>query len=170
MKLHTALLSVAVAACSQVALPVPSTGGGSSGATPSQPAPPSAVAVQIVELTNRERSRAGRSTLARSDRLMRAAQIHAEQMAAAGRMEHTLPGAQYPTLDSRLQGVGYQYGASAENISWNQPTAAAAMAGWMRSSGHSTNILSATYTQMGGGYARSSSGQTYYVQVFGRPR
>lgn len=109
-------------------------------------------------------------TLARDDQLMRAAQLHAEQMARTGRFEHVISGARYPTPESRLEAVGYAFSASAENISWNQPDAAAAMSSWMRSSGHRANILSGTYTQVGAGFARNQAGEPYYVQVFGRPR
>lgn len=167
-----ALLSVALSGCSQVGVPVPSSGApaGSGTATPSAPRSGGSTAEAIVELTNRERAKAGRPALARESRLMRAAQLHAEQMAAARRMEHVIQGAQYPTPEDRLVAVGYRFTATAENVSWNQPTASAAVEGWMRSAGHRTNMLSGSYTEMGAGYATNSAGQPYYVQVFGRPR
>ena len=132
--------------------------------------PSSNISQSIVDLTNRERTIAGVRALAREDRLMQAAQIHADQMAAAKRMDHVLEGARYPTLVSRLAAVGYRYGATAENISWNQPSASVTVAGWMRSVGHRTNMLSTMYTEMGAGYATDASGQSYYVQVFGIQR
>ncbi len=158
---------VALVACSPAA-PLPR---GSSTSTPATPPTTRAsVAGSIVDLTNRERSIAGVPALAREARLMQAAQIHADQMAAAKRMDHVLEGARYPTLVTRLAAVGYRYGATAENISWNQPTANAAVAGWIRSAGHRTNMLSTLYTEMGAGYATDASGQSYYVQVFGIQR
>ena len=165
MRVMICVSVVELCACSQGALPVPR--GSESSATP---APRSSVGQSIVDLTNRERTIAGLRALVREDRLMQAAQIHAEQMAAAQRMDHVLTGARYPTLESRLAATGYQYRATAENISWNQPSATVAVAGWMRSSGHRTNMLNATYTQMGAGFATDAKGQSYYIQVFGLPR
>jgi uncharacterized protein YkwD len=138
--------------------------------TTGRPVAENEVASQVVSLTNLERSRAGLAPLREDEQLMRAAQIHAEQMASARLMAHDIPGARYPTLQSRLAGVGYTYRSSGENISWNQPTARAALTSWMRSPAHRSNMLSTTFTEMGAGYATDASGQAYYVQVFGLPR
>jgi uncharacterized protein YkwD len=143
---------------------------------PEEPAPvaagggTSAVAGTIVQLTNAERSKAGLPALRSSDRLMQAAQLHADQMARAGRLEHVLSGGQYPRPEDRLAAAGYQWSAYAENIAMGQSTPAAAMDSWMRSSGHRANILSTSVTEIGIGFARDSAGRPYYVQVFGRPR
>jgi uncharacterized protein YkwD len=56
----------------------------------------SAVTNSIVDLTNVERSRAGVSPLRIEGRLMKAAQLQAEQMAALGRMDHVLRDGPYP--------------------------------------------------------------------------
>ena len=60
------------------------------------PLPPyytlSAVERAIVDLTNQERQKAGLSPLAVNAKLVRAAQIHAADMARLDQMEHTLPG------------------------------------------------------------------------------
>jgi len=101
---------------------------------------------------------------------MEAARIHAEQMAAAQRSDHTINGAQYPTMQSRLQAVGYVYMQAAENVAWNQSSAQAAVNSWMSSSGHRANILDQGLTEMGAAMARSSRGEPYWIQVFGRPR
>ena len=74
-------------------------------------------------------------------RLMQAAQLHADQMARLGRLEHVLSGAQYPRPEDRLAAAGYQWSAYAENIAMGQSSAAAAMDSWMHSSGHRANIL-----------------------------
>jgi uncharacterized protein YkwD len=130
----------------------------------------SAVASTIVQLTNGERSSAGLPTLRTSSTLMEAAQLHANQMARLGRLEHVLSGAQYPRPEDRLAAAGYQWSAYAENIAMGQTSAAAAMDSWMHSSGHRANILSTSVTEIGIGYARDSAGRPYYVQVFGKPR
>jgi uncharacterized protein YkwD len=151
-------------ACASPASPTevpdePAAGGGSS-----------AISSTIVQLTNAERSSAGLPALRGSDRLMQAAQLHADQMARAGRLEHVLSGGQYPRPEDRLAAAGYQWSAYAENIAMGQSTPAAAMDSWMRSSGHRANILSTSVTEIGIGFARDSAGRPYYVQVFGRPR
>jgi uncharacterized protein YkwD len=130
----------------------------------------SAITSTLVQMTNAERSNAGLPTLRTSSRLMDAAQLHADQMARLGRLEHVLSGAQYPKPEDRLAAAGYQWSSYAENIAMGQSTAAAAMDAWMHSSGHRANILSTGNTEIGIGFARDSAGRPYYVQVFGRPR
>jgi len=133
-------------------------------------APPSDVAGALVQLTNGERSNAGIAVLRADARLMQAAQLHADQMARLGRLDHVLSGAQYPRPEDRLAAAGYQWRAYAENIAMGQGSAAAAMDSWMHSSGHRANILNAGLTEIGIGFARDSAGRPYYVQVFGTPR
>jgi uncharacterized protein YkwD len=140
---------------------------------PPRPAPPRAVnsiVDTIFALTNRERVRADLSPLRRSAQLTRAAQIQAEQMAAAGKLAHELPGTRYPTMTSRLRAVGYTPKAAGENIAEGYTSGAALLAGWMTSPAHKANILSAKYTETGVGTARSKSGRTYHAQLFAQPR
>ena len=139
-----------------------------------RPAPPARSLGTIVDsvfiLTNRERTRASLTPLRRNPQLARAAQIHAEQMAAAGKLAHDLPGTSFPTLTSRLKVVGYAYRNVGENVAEGYTSGAALMAGWMTSAPHRANILSARYTETGVGMARSRTGRTYHAQVFARPR
>ena len=139
-----------------------------------RPAPPARSLATIVDtvflLTNRERTRASLTPLRRNPELTRAAQLHAEQMAAAGKLAHDLPGARYPTLASRLKLMGYAYRNVGENVAEGYTSGAALMAGWMTSAPHRANILSARYTETGVGMARSKTGRTYHAQVFARPR
>ena len=129
-----------------------------------------AVATDVVRYTNDARVKNGRSPVSSSPRLMEAARIHAQQMASHGQMEHTISGAQYPTMQSRLQAVGYVYANAAENIAWNVINAKRAVDGWMNSEGHRANILDPQLTEMGAAVAQNARGETYWVQVFGRPR
>ena len=132
-------------------------------------AAPPAVTLTVVELTSAERTRAGIHGLSANAQLMQAAQIHAEQMAHARRLDHILPNAAYPSPEDRLRAVAYRWQAYAENVAQGQRTAAEVVSGWMQSSGHRANIMNATYTEMGAGYARDGSGRPYWVQVFGKP-
>jgi len=101
---------------------------------------------------------------------MHAAQLQADQMAAARQMAHTLPTAPYPTMEDRLNAAGYRWQSAGENIAAGYSTAAQAMSGWMDSPDHRANILNTGFTELGTGYAVDASGRPYYVQVFGRPR
>jgi len=139
-----------------------------------KPAPPARSLATIIDtvflLTNRERVRASLTPLRRNADLARIAQLQAEQMAAAGKLAHEVPGSRYPTLATRMKLIGYQYRAVGENVADGYTSGAALMAGWMTSAPHRANILSARFTETGVGMARSKSGRTYTAQVFGRPK
>ncbi len=139
-----------------------------------RPAPPVRSLTTIIDsvflLTNRERVRASLTPLRRNADLARVAQLQAEQMAAAGKLAHDLPGARYPTLASRLKLIGYQYRSVGEIVAEGYTSGAALMAGWMTSAPHRANLLSVRYTETGVGMARARSGRTYTAQVFARPR
>src|SRR5439155_21556316 len=102
-----------VGGCANLQLPIPSggttNGGGGSTGTSAPPSGSSAVAAEIVSYTNDARARNGLPAFSTSSKLMEAARIQAEQMASFQRADHTISGAQYPTLQSRLQAVGYSY-------------------------------------------------------------
>lgn len=123
----------------------------------------------LVELSNRERRRAGLEPLQANYQLMKAAQTLADQAVALDTLAHVLPGARYPKPEDRLRAVGYSWRAFAENIAYGQRTTEAAVEAWMKSPGHRKNLLSPAYTELGTGYAVDASGRPYWVQVFGRP-
>ena len=127
------------------------------------------ITTSIVDLTNVERSRAGISPLRSEPRLMRAAQLQAEQMASFGRMDHVLNDGQYPAPQDRLAAVGYRWRAFAENIAYGQRGPEDVTESWMGSAGHRANMLNGTYTELGTGYAVDTRGRSYFVQVFGKP-
>jgi uncharacterized protein YkwD len=170
-------LAVLLAGCASAPQPAPSTPPPARTTPRATPAPaqpataaPAAVAEEILTRTNTERRNAKLLPLTRSVNLMRAAEIQATQMARMNKLEHVLPGATYPTLESRLAAVQYPMRSAGENIGEGYRTAASAVAGWMASSGHRANILSATYTEIGTAMAVGPNGATYWVQVFGKPR
>lgn len=148
---------------------VPSTSGGTT-PPPSPTTPSGSVAADIVRYTNEQRVRNGFPAFVSSPRLMEAARLHAQQMAQYQRMDHTINGAQYPTLQSRLDAVGYRYSSAAENVAWNSQTPQRVVAGWMNSTGHRANILNPGLTEIGAAMARSARGESYWIQVFGTPR
>jgi uncharacterized protein YkwD len=133
------------------------------------PAEITAPAAILLHLTNAERARAGVGPLRASGPLMRAAQLQAEQVARTGRLEHVLTGVTYPRPEDRLAAAGYLWQAFAENLAAGDADASHAMAGWMRSRTHRTNVLNSAYTELGTAVAHDAAGRLYYVQVFGRP-
>jgi uncharacterized protein YkwD len=124
----------------------------------------------VVVRTNVERKKLGLPELGRSNQLMHAAQLQADQMAASLTMAHDLPRARYKTMDDRLEAVGYHYRAAGENVAEGHPSAAAVVAGWMTSPGHRANIVSRNYYEMGAAVATGKNGRRFWVQVFGTPR
>jgi len=134
-----------------------------------RPVVASRVATEVVDLTNVERARRGRAPLRANRRLMRAANIHAEQMARAGQMAHVLPNASYPRAEDRLAAADYRWQTYGENVAEGQSSAAEVLDSWMHSRGHRRNILNPDFSEMGAGYAVDRAGRTYFVQVFGSP-
>jgi uncharacterized protein YkwD len=126
-------------------------------------------AARIAELTNEARRNAGLPPFRVDDRLMQAAQLQANQMAASGLHGHEIEGATYPSPRDRLAAVGYEWELHAENTAWEYREPAEAVNRWMRSPGHRANILSKEHQELGSGFAVDSRGRRYYVQVFARP-
>ena len=80
----------------------------------------------MAALTNAERHQAGLAPFTISPLLMRAAQLHADQMASSGQMAQVLPGATYPDPADRLAAAGHRWLAYAENVAYGQGTPASA--------------------------------------------
>jgi uncharacterized protein YkwD len=158
------VVALVVSACAGVAVPSTPPPGGS-GPTGS----PAAIAADVIRYTNDARVRNGVAAFRTSSRLMEAARIHAEQMAAHQQDDHTIAGARYPSMQSRFAAVGYEYSRAAENVAWNQRSAQQVVNTWMSSSGHRANILNPQLTEIGAWMARSSKGEPYWIQVFGTP-
>ena len=174
------LLSALDVACSTSPAPAPPPApvpvGTSRPATPPPVATPAAPAVNLealaddlFERTNMARRNGGLTALARSVNLMSAAQLQADQLVKAGRMEHELSGQPYPTLKSRFAAVQYAARAAGENIAEGQRSAPQVVAAWMDSVKHRGNILSKDYTELGTGVAAARNGRLYFVAVFARP-
>jgi uncharacterized protein YkwD len=127
------------------------------------------VAAEVVDLTNTERGIHGRERLRANSRLMRAAQVHAEQMARARQQAHVLPNAAYPRAEDRLAAAGYQWQSFGENLALGQTSPTEVVRAWMHSRDHRRNIVHPDFTELGVGYAVDASGRPYYVQVFATP-
>jgi uncharacterized protein YkwD len=126
-------------------------------------------AAQVIALTNKERARHRLPPLEPSARLIRAAQIHAEQMVRAGRLDHELGGAKYPRTEDRLKAVKYVWRAWAENVAFGQEDPEQVLRSWLKSKHHRENVLSTRVTEIGVGRGSDRQGRAYWVQLFGRP-
>lgn len=128
-----------------------------------------ALADDLFDRTNMARRNSGLAGLSRSVNLMAAAQLQADQMVKAGRMDHDLAGQPYPTLRSRFMAVQYSARAAGENIAEGQRTPTEVVAAWMDTTKHRTNIVSKDFTELGTGVAAARNGRLYFVAVFARP-
>lgn len=96
-----------------------------------------------------------------------AAQVHADDMAANNFMEHEGSDGSEPGERARLANYS---GSVGENIARGYRSPEDVVAGWTRSDGHCSNMMNGGYSELGVGYAVSSSGEEFWVQLFGTPR
>ncbi|MET9985254.1 CAP domain-containing protein [Streptomyces rochei] len=120
---------------------------------------------EVVDLTNRERARAGLPALAVDPRLTAAAQAHSADMVARDFYSHTDPDGGRPW--DRAAAAGAARRTVGENIACGQRSPADVVEGWMNSPGHRANILEADFTHLGIGLAGGGRAGTYWTQLFG---
>ncbi|MCP9993813.1 CAP domain-containing protein [Streptomyces albogriseolus] len=120
---------------------------------------------EVVELTNRERTRAGLRPLSRDPLLATAAQAHSADMVARDFYAHTAPDGSKPW--DRAAAAGSRCRTVGENIACGQRSAAEVVRGWMNSPGHRANILKPEFTHIGVGFAGGGRAGTYWTQLFG---
>jgi uncharacterized protein YkwD len=117
---------------------------------------PNSVVVRVLDLTNAERTKVGAAPLTLSAELTVAAQSYSEVLASGSCFEHTC--GPIPDFADRDAAAGYVgWTAIGENLAGGFKTPEAAVAGWMASPGHRSNILSASFTEIGVGVAGGSS-------------
>lgn len=126
----------------------------------------------VIVLLNAERAKAGLGSLTAQPQLMSAARAHSIDMACKNFLSHT--GSDGSSPFDRMARFGYVFSAAAENVyagggPFNSPEAA--VAGWMNSPGHRTNILNGAYIHIGSGYAFNEASEYggYYANSFGKP-
>lgn len=110
---------------------------------------------QVVVLVNQIRTSNGLKELKLNDSLASVARTKAEDMSNNGYFSHTSP--TYGTPFDMIKASGIKYSTAGENIAKGYKTAQAVVDGWMNSPGHKANILNASYTQIGVGYAANGS-------------
>jgi uncharacterized protein YkwD len=125
-----------------------------------------ALRAQVIEAHNRTRAEAKLPALVISPKLQAAAEAHAKDMAAHGKMTHK--GSDGSTIVERVKAQEYRYFRVGENIAHGRYTTARLMKGWMDSPPHKRNILG-SFSQIGVACATAEDGKRYWCVTFGLP-
>jgi len=125
-----------------------------------------ALRAKVIEAHNRIRADAKLPPLTISGKLQAAAEVHAKDMAAHGKMTHK--GSDGSTVVERIKAQQYRYFRAGENIAHGRFTTARLMRGWMDSPPHKRNILG-SFSQIGVACATAEDGKRYWCVTFGLP-
>ncbi len=126
---------------------------------------------EMLRLVNNERASVGCAPVQRESKIQQAAQLHAEDMAKQGKIDHV--GSDGTTYQERLDRVGYQYVRRGENIAAGFATPAEVVAIWMdepTDGPHRTNISNCAYKHAGTGLAFRADGYPYWVLDLAEPK
>ncbi len=142
---------------------------------PAQAKAKESVSEAVVRLTNEFRKEQKSDILAVNDKLAKAAQSHADNLAKQDNgttvNPHVLDG---KTIDDRLQQVGFGDLKAGENIfivgRAKGDVASVVVNGWKGSPGHRKNLLDGDFKETGVGAAAGKSGQLYVVQLLLKPK
>lgn len=118
------------------------------------------LAYKVVELVNKEREKAGLTTLSEDDYLMEVSAMRAKEIAEAfneGKKGHTRPNGEQ---DSLMAVPTYSW--VMPNLAYQNRTPKDAVAAWMNSSGHKKNILYKNHEIIGAG-CYNDNGTYYWV-------
>lgn len=121
---------------------------------------------QLVNAHNEYRKQQGLGILTLNNRVVSAAQGHADWMATNDKMSHT--GKNGSTLGARLKQAGYRYSYAGENIAKGYNSVFTVMQGWRNSTGHRLNMLNKNYQHIGVAVVKSKTGKRYWCVDFGR--
>jgi uncharacterized protein YkwD len=124
---------------------------------------------KVLELTNAERKKEMLPPLKINATLLRLAREHSKNMAKQSKMDHVLDD---KTPKDRINDSKYAYRSFGENIAYGEGNFSVSeiMKGWMDSPPHRKNILGKDFTEVGVSLASNDKGETYYTQVFAKPR
>ncbi len=116
---------------------------------------------EVVRLVNSIRQKNGLQPLSVNWEISRVARYKSQDMLDNGYFSHTSP--TYGSPFQMIKAFGLSYRNAGENIAKGYASPQAVVNGWMNSSGHRANILSASYTQIGVGYVSQGN---YWTQMF----
>ena len=117
--------------------------------------------LQVIELTNVERKKAGLAPLQLDNLLMNNAEQKSLDMKQNKYFSHTSPTLGSPFEQMKNNGISYK--KAGENIAKGQSTPEQVVQAWMDSPGHRENIMNSNYTHIGVGYV---NGGHYWTQQF----
>ena len=137
---------------------------------PANDADVDAMKQDIVDRTNAIRREQGISALTVNAKLMQAAQVRAEEMAASGAYSHTRPDGRKNTTVTDCPYAGENIHRIADWALQGKSVSEVAVWSWNLSSGHRDNLLEKNYAETGVGLARgvNDNGDAcwYCVQLF----
>lgn len=123
----------------------------------------------VVAAINAERTRLGIDTLKANQKLVAAAQLQADQMKQTGVFAHTIGGTTYPKLTDRVNATAYKWASLAESIA-RGADANVVVQGWLGAPADRTNLVDATYSEIGVAEATTSQNEQYVVAVVAKPK
>ncbi|MBA2871497.1 putative YkwD family protein [Anoxybacillus calidus] len=118
-------------------------------------------AQQVIELTNKERARAGLPALKADAQLSAVAQKKSQDMQQNHYFSHTSP--TYGSPFDMMRDFGVTYKTAGENIAQGQRTPQEVVTAWMNSPGHRANILNQQFTHIGVGFEQAGN---HWTQMF----
>ncbi len=129
--------------------------------------------VGLLDGTNQQRQKDGKTVLTLNNKLNQAAQAKANDMATRNYWSHNTPEGNEPWIFIEQQ--GYAYNQAGENLAYGFAASDDVNTGWMNSPSHKTNMLEAAYHEVGFGFAnndnyQSSGPQTVVVAMYGKPQ
>lgn len=120
--------------------------------------------VDLVNVTNKTRKRAGLKPLVINKHLMYAARKHSVRMARKRHLSHLIKGKDFAV---RLKKSGYAFVRAGENVGRSRGSSSQIVKSWMNSPVHRKNILNSHFKEIGVGIAKTPQGEKYFTQVFG---
>ena len=137
---------------------------------PTSDADVDAMKQEIVDRTNAIRREQGISALTVNAKLMQAAQVRAEEMAASGIYSHTRPDGRKNTTVTDCPYVGENIHRIADWALQGKSVSEVAVWSWNLSGGHRDNLIEKNYAETGVGLARGVNNNSdacwYCVQLF----
>lgn len=122
----------------------------------------------VIAAINAIRTGLGLSPVTANPRLQAAAQGHACDSAARGRMDHRSSDGRQ--MQDRVDAQGYDWRELAENIALGQRSPTEVVRGWLQSPPHRKNMMMRRAEEAGIGIAVQPDGKIHWVLNIARPR
>lgn len=116
---------------------------------------------EVIRLVNEARAEYGLAPLAEDENLSKVARTKSRDMRDNKYFSHTSPN--YGSSFDMMADFGIKFMTAGENIAYGYTTPAAVVNGWLNSPGHRANIMNASFTTIGVGYAKDGN---YWTQMF----